>query len=73
MATIAEEIAAVREALASGVLRVRTRTNGVEKEVQYPSAADLLERLGYLERQQAIETGRKLPRVGLGVFHRGGC
>lgn len=46
-----EEIAAIRAAITSGARKVVTQTNGVRKEVEYPSFADLLARLRWLEAQ----------------------
>ncbi|WEK50320.1 MAG: hypothetical protein P0Y66_22200 [Candidatus Kaistia colombiensis] len=65
--TIADEIAAIREAIASGAKRVRTRTNGVEREVEYPTFDDLRKRLEYL---QGIEAGGR-SRVTLASFSKG--
>jgi hypothetical protein len=65
--TNAEEIAAIREAIASGARRVRFRSNGVEKEVEYFSFKDMQERLNFL---QGLD-GTKRPRVGLATFSKG--
>lgn len=46
-----EEIAAIRAAISSGIKRVVTQTNGVRKEVEYPSFDDLRKRLAWLESQ----------------------
>ncbi len=59
MATLDEEIAALREAIASGALKVRSRVNGVEKEVAYASYDDLRKRLDFLRGQQAGGVRRK--------------
>lgn len=63
--TNAEEIAAIREAIASGVRRVVTQTNGARKEVEYPSFDDLRKRLELLENLQA---GPKRRRVIVASF-----
>ena len=68
MATIDEEIAAIREAIASGALKVRSRVNGVEKEVAYASFDDLRKRLDFLQGLQAGVTRRK---VILAAVHSG--
>lgn len=69
--SIAEEIAALREAMASGTKRVRTKTNGVEREVEYPSFDDLKKRLDYLAGLEASQSGRPLSRVSLATFSKG--
>ncbi|MFI5411305.1 phage head-tail joining protein [Kaistia sp. UC242_56] len=66
--SIADEIAAIREAIASGAKKIRTKTNGVEREVEYPSFDDLRKRLDYLEGLNA-GTGRS--RVSLASFSKG--
>lgn len=43
------ELGALHAALSQGVLKVRTRSGDGEKEVQYPSAADLMSRIAYLD------------------------
>jgi len=60
MADIDDEIAAVREAIAAGVKKVRTRTNGVEKEVEYPTFDDLRKRLEFLTGLKSGNTRRKV-------------
>ncbi|WP_336801709.1 phage head-tail joining protein [Kaistia sp. MMO-174] len=69
--SIAEEVAALREAIASGTKRVRTKTNGVEREVEYPSFDDLKKRLDYLNGLDAAQSGRPLSRVSLATFSKG--
>lgn len=64
--TIDEQIAALREAIASGAKRVRSTTNGVTKEVEYRSFADMMNALSVLEAQRDA----RRPRVGLGVVMR---
>jgi hypothetical protein len=59
MAAIDDEIAALRAAVVSGVKKVTTRTNGVLKEVEYPSFADLKTRLDWLEGQKAGPNKRR--------------
>lgn len=49
MSATDDEIAAIREAISAGVRRVVTQTNGVRKEVEYPSFRDLKDRLDFLE------------------------
>jgi hypothetical protein len=44
------EIDALRQAIAAGVRRVVTQTNGVRKEVEYPSFADMKARYDWLCR-----------------------
>jgi hypothetical protein len=66
--SIAEEIAAIREAIASGAKRIRTKTNGVEREVEYPSFEDLKKRLDYLE---SLNAGAGRSRVSLSFFSKG--
>lgn len=65
MAAIDEEIAALRAAISAGVKRVVTQTNGVRKEVEYPSFNDLRSRLEWLENQQTSKRG---PRGVLASF-----
>lgn len=59
MATIDDEIAAIREAIAAGVKVVESRTGGVMKRVEYPSFADLKDRLAFLEGEKAQATGKR--------------
>ena len=59
MTTLDNEIAALREAIASGALKVRSRVNGVEKEVAYASYDDLRKRLDFLRGLQAGGLRRK--------------
>lgn len=59
MTTLDEEITALREAIASGALKVRSRVNGVEKEVAYASYDDLRKRLDFLRGLQAGGIRRK--------------
>lgn len=49
MAACDDEIAVLREAIALGVRRVVTQTNGVRKEVEYPSFDDMRRRIEWLE------------------------
>lgn len=58
MATIDEEIAAIREAITMGVKVVETRQGGVMKRTEYPSFADLRARLDWLEGEK-LSAGRK--------------
>ncbi|WP_336801797.1 phage head-tail joining protein [Kaistia sp. MMO-174] len=66
--SIADEIAAIREAIASGARKIRTKTNGVEREVEYPSFDDLKKRLEYLE---GLNAGAGRSRVSLASFSKG--
>lgn len=45
---LAAEIAALREAISAGVKKVVTQTNGVRKEVEYPSFDDMKKRYDWL-------------------------
>lgn len=65
MSSIDDEIAALRAAISLGVRRVVTQTNGVRKEVEYPSFDDLRRRLEWLEAQKL---GAKRPRGVLASF-----
>jgi hypothetical protein len=67
MSNIDEQIAALEEAIATGVRKVVTQTNGVRKEVEYPSFADMKARLNWLYRKK--NGGR--PGVTLATFGRG--
>lgn len=71
MSEIADQIAALQEAMASGALEIETRTNGVYKRVKYQSYADMRRALSDLLARQTLESGRKLPRVGLSAAGRG--
>ena len=66
-----EEIAAIREAIASGAKKVKFRSGTVEKEVEYPSFDDMRARLNFLEQRAELAGGRARPRVGLAMFGRG--
>lgn len=68
--TLAEQIAAVREAIATGALEVRIRQNGVEKFVRYSSFAELRRRLEWLENQQRALEGAPRSNVGFAEFKR---
>lgn len=68
--TIDEQIAAIEEAIASGAKRVRFRSNGVEKEVEYQSVDQMKKAVDFLEVKKAKAAGT-LPRVGLAIFGRG--
>ena len=59
MAQIDDEIAAIREAIATGAKKVRFKDGSVEKEVNYPSFKDLLDRLGWLEAQKQGAQGKR--------------
>ena len=59
MATIDDEIAAIREAISTGAKKIRFKDGSVEKEVDYPSFKDLLDRLAWLEAQKADVGGRR--------------
>lgn len=69
--TIDEEIAAVREAIASGALEVRIRQNsGVEKYVKYENFEALRRRLRWLEDQKNAAIGVRRVNVGFAEFKR---
>ena len=68
MTTISDEIAAIREAIATGAKKIRFKDGSVEKEVDYPSFADLRARLDFLEGRAAEATGRRRRRVVLARF-----
>ena len=58
--TLEEEIAAVREAIASGATEVRIRQNGVEKMVKYETFDKLRDRLEWLlSQQRAVSAPRR--------------
>lgn len=62
------EIQGLKEAIASGA----TRVSYDGKSVDYDSFEKMLQRLGWLERQQATATGaRRGPRAGFATFDRG--
>jgi hypothetical protein len=65
MADYSEEIAALRDAIASGVTRVVTQTGGNRKEVEYASFDDMRKRLEWLSAQQ---DGARPVRVILAGF-----
>ncbi len=67
MSLIDEQIADLEAAIAAGVRKVVTQTNGVRKEVEYPSYADMKARLAWLYRRK--NGGR--PGVTLATFGRG--
>ena len=52
MSDIDDNIAALREAMASGALKVRTKTEGVEKEIWYRSYAEMRQALADLVEQR---------------------
>lgn len=70
MALIDDQIAALEEAIAAGVLKVRTKSGEGEKEVTYPSFTDLLARLNWLKRKKARDEGTEITST-VGVFDRG--
>lgn len=61
--TIEERIAALEEAIASGVRRVVTQSNGVRTEVEYQSLDQMERALDRLKAQQG-----KGPRIILAGF-----
>lgn len=67
MSNIDDQIAALEEAISAGVRKVVTQTNGVRKEVEYPSFADMKARLDWLYRKK--RGGRA--GVTLATFGRG--
>ena len=60
MATIDDEIAAIRAAITAGVRRVVTQQGGSRKEVEYPSFDDMRARLNWLEREKAGGSRRRV-------------
>lgn len=68
MAQIDDEIAAIREAIATGARKIRFKDGSVEKEVDFPSFADLRARLEFLEGLKATEATGRRPRVVLASF-----
>ena len=70
MALIDDQIAALRDAIAAGVLKVLTRSGEDEREVTYPSFKDMKERLNWLMREKAKAEGKDV-RVTVASFDRG--
>jgi hypothetical protein len=68
---IEDEIAAIREAIASGAKRINFQDGTVRKEVEFPSFDDLKKRLDYLLGVQAGEQARPRGNVLLATFGRG--
>lgn len=64
--TLDEEIAALRAAITGGVKKVVTQTNGVRKEVEYPSFDDMKKRLDWLDGQRPTALSRR--RITLASF-----
>jgi len=72
MSEYTAEIAAIREAISSGVRRVRTRSpNGVEREVEYPTFDDLKKRLDWLSGKEAALSPVRPSRASVVSFSRG--
>ena len=72
MTDYTREILALKKAIGSGAKRVIFDGRSIE----FPSFAELLERLSWLEAQQAALSGQTVPgRVGsvLTTFDRGDC
>lgn len=69
MALIDDQIAALRDAIAAGVLKVVTRSGEDEREVTYGSFRDMKERLNWLQREKAKAEGRDI-RVTVASFDR---
>jgi hypothetical protein len=65
------EIAALREAIAAGALRVMFRNGTTIKEVNYASIDDLWKRYNILTGLLNSDIGGRYPRVGLATFTRG--
>ena len=61
--TIEEKIAALEEAIASGVRKVVTQSNGVRTEIEYQSTDQMERALAKLKAQQ-----NKGPRIILAGF-----
>lgn len=68
---IAAEMAAIREAIATGAKRVVTKSAGSTKEVEYPSFQDLKARLDFLTSLQVRPAAGRSVRVGIARFSRG--
>lgn len=70
MAAIDDEIVAIREAIATGAKRIRLQDGSVQKEVEYPTFADLRARLNFLE---GLRDGvsAKPSRVSLATYGSG--
>jgi hypothetical protein len=72
MATIEDEIAGIREAIASGALRVKFQDGNVMKETEFGSFDDLKKRLDFLLNDQSNAAGPVArPRLSLASFGRG--
>lgn len=67
-AILLEEYTAIRAAMSAGVKRVVTQTNGVRKEVEYPSFDDLKKRHDWLVGQLQPTSGPSRRRVTLASF-----
>ena len=70
MALIDDQIAALRDAIAAGALKVVTRSGEDEREVTYGSFSDMKARLDWLMREKAKAEGRN-HRVTVAEFDRG--
>lgn len=64
MATLAERIATLEEAIATGARRVVTRTAGATQETEFHSLKEMEASLARLKAEQAATTGTK-PRFSL--------
>ncbi|KAB1086480.1 hypothetical protein F4V91_08585 [Neorhizobium galegae] len=47
------QIAALRDAIASGARRIQFRSGGTQREVEYHSLSDMMKALEWLEAQQS--------------------
>jgi hypothetical protein len=64
MATLAERIATLEEAIATGARRVVTRTAGATQETEFHSLKDMEATLARLKAELAVSTGGK-PRFSV--------
>ena len=67
MATIAENIAALETALASGVTVVSI--DG--RRTEYRSVSELKAAIEHFKAQERAQTGRRAVSVSVGAYHRG--
>jgi hypothetical protein len=69
MTDYSEEIAALKEAIATGAKRVTSK----DRTVEYDDFDKMMARLRYLEAQNAPAAGSLPPRAGYACFDRGDC
>ena len=63
LSSMLEQLSELREARASGARRISTMTNGVRKEVEYRSDAELLAAIRDLERRIAAMGAKPITTV----------